>query len=244
MPAASTHYGHDAADSTAIVVSVVIPILDDAEPLRALLNDIAACRGAQLEVIVVDGGSRDDSVTTAETLADRVLTAPRGRASQLAAGIEAARGRVVWLLHADSRIGAEHVAAVRALASSARHRWGRFDVRLAADGAAYRVIEWMMSRRSCLTGICTGDQGIFASSDALQLAGGMPPVPLMEDIALSKRLRRFGRPLCCRERIETSARRWQRNGIWPTILLMWWLRLRYFLGGDPAVLAARYYRGS
>jgi hypothetical protein len=107
----------------------------------------------------------------------------------------------------------------------------------------FRVIAAMMNLRSRLTSVATGDQAMFMRRDFYFAAGGYPPLALMEDIAFSKRARRLARPACLRQRVSTSSRRWERNGIWRTIFLMWRLRLAYFLGADPERLAPRYGEG-
>lgn len=221
-------------------LSVIVPVLNDAEPLRALLAWLAGLRDAQLEVIVVDGGSTDGSSEVARAGgASRIVEGARGRGAQLALGCSAARGHWLWLLHADSMPAAGCLEFLRGLGSEPG--WGRFDVRLAGS-PLLRSVAAMMNLRSCLTGICTGDQGIFVHRDLLDAAGGMPTQALMEDIELSRRLKRLRRPWCRRERIESSPRRWLRRGVARTILSMWRFRLRYWLGADPEQLAREYYR--
>jgi rSAM/selenodomain-associated transferase 2 len=227
-------------------ISIVIPVLNDAQPLERLLTALRVPEfvhaNVGLEIIVVDGGSTDGSLEIAARMADLALQASAGRASQLAAGIDAAHGRLIWMLHADSGVDAGHLRALAAMLDAGRYRWGRFDVRLDAEGVLYRLIEQGMNARSCITGICTGDQGIFVRREVLDAIGGMPQQPLMEDIELSRRLRRLGRPLCARHALMTSARRWQSDGVLPTVLLMWSLRVQYFLGTEPEVLARKYNR--
>jgi rSAM/selenodomain-associated transferase 2 len=159
----------------------------------------------------------------------------------MSAGARTAAGDVLWFLHADSRVlpGAQSqlLDACRAGAI-----WGRFDVRLAGHRPLLRLVERMMNWRSRLTGIATGDQGIFVTRAAFEAVGGFPPIPLMEDVALSKALRRQARPVCLSGPILTSSRRWEENGILRTILLMWRLRLAYALGADPRRLADLYGR--
>jgi rSAM/selenodomain-associated transferase 2 len=221
-------------------LSIIIPTLNEAEGIGAALGALGPLRARGCEVIVVDGGSGDGTAALAAPLADQVLMSPPGRATQMNAGAAVARGEVLLFLHADTRLpeGAdEHV--LRELERSARG-WGRFDVRLSGRHPALRVVERMMGMRSRLTGIATGDQAIFVRRPWFERAGGFPEIPLMEDVALSARLRRQGPPLCLRQRVVTSSRRWEQRGIGRTVLLMWRLRLAYWRGADPARLAERY----
>ena len=226
-------------------LSIIMPVLDEGEGIAGALDALAELRALGVEVIVVDGGSRDATVQRARLRADQVLSAPRGRALQMNAGAAKATGDVLLFLHADTRLPGEAERLVLdGLARSGR-AWGRFDVVIDGRHPMLRLVAAMMNLRSRLTGIATGDQAIFVKRDAFQAAGGFPEIPLMEDIALSKRLKRVGRPLCLRERATTSGRRWETHGVFRTILLMWRLRLAYFLGADPAALAGRYrYGGS
>lgn len=221
-------------------LSIVVPTLDEAAGIVATLAALQPLRAAGHEVVVVDGGSRDATPALAQPLADRVLAAPPGRAVQMNAGARAAAGDVLVFLHADSRLPAGAAAAIaRALAGGAR--WGRFDVTIAGRPRILRVVAAMMNVRSRLTGIATGDQGIFVERALFAASGGYAEIPLMEDIALSKSLkRRGGRPACLRERITTSGRRWEAHGPWRTIVTMWRLRAAYALGADPARLAREY----
>ena len=188
---------------------------------------------------MVDGGSSDGTAALARPLADRVIAAPRGRAVQMNAGAAAATGDVLLFLHADTRLPENADRLVRdGLAGSAKV-WGRFDLRF--DGGGLLVlIAIMMNTRSRMTGIATGDQAMFMTRAAFERAGGFPPIVLMEDVALSARLKRIGPPLALRARATTSARRWRRQGTLRTVLLMWALRLRFFFGADPAKLARAY----
>ncbi|MFZ0789392.1 MAG: TIGR04283 family arsenosugar biosynthesis glycosyltransferase [Chromatiaceae bacterium] len=222
-------------------VSIVIPTLDECTNILLLLGDLAPLRQAGHEVIIADGGSTDGTRALAGSRADRVLLAPRGRASQMNAGARTASGDVLWFLHADSRVLPR---AQSQLLDACREGavWGRLDVRLAGDRPMLRVVERMMNWRSRLTGIATGDQGIFVTRAVFEAVGGFPPIPLMEDIALSKALLRHARPVCLSGPILTSSRRWEENGILRTILLMWRLRLAYALGADPRRLADLYGR--
>ncbi|MCF7985622.1 MAG: TIGR04283 family arsenosugar biosynthesis glycosyltransferase [Thiohalocapsa sp.] len=220
-------------------LSIIIPALNEARSVAALLDDLAPLRRAGAEVILVDGGSSDATPALAADRIDLLLTAPRGRATQMNAGARAAQGEVLWFLHADTRVPAEAAAALlHACAGGAR--WGRFDVRLSGPHPLLRLVERGMNLRSRLTGIATGDQGMFVERGTFEQAGAFPSIALMEDIALSAALRRMARPACLRTRLTTSSRRWEDGGVMRTIVLMWRLRLGYALGADPADLARRY----
>ncbi len=221
-------------------LSIIIPTLDEAEGITATLESLGELRRRGHEVIVVDGGSGDGTAALAAALADRVLAASANRAGQMNAGAQAAAGDVLLFLHADSRLpDAADRLVLQGLAAGGA-AWGRFDVRIAGAHPILRVVETMMNLRSRLTHICTGDQGMFVRRDAFDAVEGYPDQPLMEDIAISARLRRRSAPLCLRERCLTSARRWESRGVLRTILLMWWLRLLYALGAAPARLARCY----
>jgi len=225
-------------------LSVIVPVLNDAPALELLLTELdATLTPAEAEVLVVDGGSVDHPEAILIPPA-RLLSAPRpGRGGQLALGARAARGEWLWLLHADSRNTAAAASFLRTLDCPG---WGRFDVSLQIDseppGSALRLIAWMMNWRSRLTGICTGDQGIFIHRLLLERVGGVPAQPLMEDIELSRRLKRICAPICPRVCLNSSARRWRKQGLFRTIIHMWTFRLRYWLGADPRQLTREYYQ--
>ncbi len=225
----------------AVPLSIVIPTLNEARNLPGLLRALAPARARGAEVLVVDGGSDDDTVALAEAAAVTVLRAEGGRGPQLTRGADAATGAVLWFLHADSTVeSVSDLHLLSGLAESGR-RWGFFSVRLLGDHPALRVIERMMNWRSRLTGIGTGDQGLFVQRAALEAVGGVPPLPLMEDVALATALRDGqGPPLCLRKRLRTDGRRWLSHGVLRTVWLMWRLRWAYARGADPAVLARRY----
>ena len=221
------------------MLSIVVPVLDEGATLAERLLSLAPLRARGAELLVVDGGSQDGPPTTARTHADRVLQAPRGRASQLNAGARAARGDVLLFLHADTRLPPEADRLIDAVLAQGCH-WGRFDVHIEGHHPLLPVVAVLMNLRSRLSGIATGDQAMFVRRRAFESLGGFAPLPLMEDIDLSERLKRLGPPACLRERVTTSGRRWDRHGFWRTLLLMWWLRAAWVLGADPHALARRY----
>lgn len=218
---------------------IVMPVLDEGETLASRLGELQRFRQRGARLVVVDGGSADDTLVVARAHADLALLAPRGRAAQMNAGAAACPADVLLFLHADTALPENADALVRR-ATLGPFAWGRFDVRIDSARPLLRVVEALMNRRSRWTGIATGDQAMFVRHELFRSVGGFPEIALMEDIALSRLLKRHGPPACLHERVTTSARRWERHGTWRTILLMWRLRAAYYLGADPAQLALRY----
>ena len=194
----------------------------------------------QVEVVVVDGGSRDDTLSLARLAGAKVMTSPRGRARQMNAGVQATRGDILVFLHADTRLPQDFTEYMHRFAVSGR-AWGCFNIRLSGSHPAFRLIEFMMNWRSRFTGICTGDQVLFMRRHAFERVGGFPCIALMEDIAISKSLKRVCRPWRCRGPVISASRRWEKHGILRTVLRMWCLRLSYFFGVSPERLAGHYY---
>lgn len=257
---------------TVPAVTIIVPVLDEGSTLAAWIGSLHGLR-PQAQLLVVDGGSADDTVAVAEQMVegaaeravegiaeravegaveragravegaghplDRVIGSGRGRAIQMNAGAAVAEGDVLLFLHADTRLPSGALTLIGA-AIVGGAKWGRFDVRIESDRRALGMVAWFMNHRSHLTGVVTGDQGIFVHRDLFEHVGGYPEIALMEDIALSKLLRKEGRPARIRSRVVTSPRRWEKHGVWRTITLMWALRLRYLLGADPDALAVRY----
>ena len=217
-------------------LSVVIPALNEARGIRAALEALAPLRARGHEVIIADGGSIDGTVELAAGLCDRILNAPRGRAVQMNAGAHAATGFALVFLHADTRLPPQADDLV--LESLKKHLWGRFDAKIDGRHPLLKIVGCAMSLRSRLTGIATGDQAIFVRRDAF---AGFPEIALMEDVAFCERMKRLGPPACRREKALTSARRWESRGVLRTIVLMWSLRLLYFLGAPPDRLI-RFYK--
>ncbi len=221
-------------------LSIVVPVLDEAEGIVATLASLAPLRARGAELIVVDGGSRDATVARAQALADRVMEGPRGRARQMNAGAAVARAPTLLFLHADTRLPEDADRLIASALGAAPLAWGRFDVAIEGHSRMLPVVAAMMNARSRLSGIATGDQAMFMTRAAFEAAGGFPDQPLMEDIELSARLKRLSAPVCLRERVLTSGRRWEQRGVWPTIVLMWRLRLLYALGVRADRLAPWY----
>lgn len=221
-------------------LSVVVPVLNEAQELPGLLERLLPVIRNGSEVIVVDGGSDDGSAELAQRAGFTVLRSARGRARQMNAGAALATGSVLLFLHADTRLPDAAEGSVAQGLLDGKHVWGRFDVHISGRAFMLRVVSRLMNIRSRLTGIATGDQAMFVTRIAFDSLGGFPDQPLMEDIELSKRLLALSRPVCIAHCVTTSGRRWERRGIWRTILLMWRLRWDYWRGVPAQQLAEAY----
>jgi rSAM/selenodomain-associated transferase 2 len=222
-------------------LSVIVPVLDDARHLATLLSELdRTCPGA--EVIVADGGSQDGSADVASGRPGvRLISSGRGRGRQMNAGAAWARGEVLLFLHADTILPPGAADAVRNVLADGALVYGRFDVRFDSSRPVLRLIAALMNLRSRLTGICTGDQAIFVRRAAFRALGGYREIALMEDIDLTRRLKRMGRLAALSLRVTTSARKWEREGVARTVVLMWALRALYACGVGPDRLHRWYY---
>lgn len=221
-------------------LSIIMPVLNEEAGIAAALAALAPLRTLGAEVIVADGGSTDRTVALAQPRCDRLIVAPRGRAAQMNAGAAASHGNVLLFLHADTELPVDADRLISDGLTRGSRAWGRFDIRIVGRHPLFPLIAAMMNLRSRATGIATGDQAIFVDKGAFAAVGGYPDIPLMEDIVLSRRLKRLSRPLCLGVQALTSGRRWEKHGVVRTILTMWRLRLAFFLGTAPDKLAARY----
>ena len=221
-------------------LSIIIPTLNEALHLRNTLKPLRALQTRGHEVIVVDGGSSDHTSAIARELADKVVDCARGRAHQMNAGAAVASGDVLLFLHADTQLPEQADRLIAGALLDQKIAWGRFDVRLSGKHFLLRIIESLMNFRSRISGIATGDQAIFVRRALFVQLGGYPEIPLMEDIALCKLLKRAARPANLSTRVVTSSRRWEQRGIIRTVVLMWRMRLAYALGASPQRLAKLY----
>lgn len=222
-------------------LSIIIPSFNEAQDIKETLQALQGYREAGHEIIIVDGGSRDSTIEFAQSLVDKLLISKPGRALQMNIGAEQSEKDILVFLHADTFLP-ETADQLIINAMAQGYLWGRFNVRLSGHHFLFRIIETMMNGRSCLTGIATGDQGIFVKREIFEQIGGFPEIKLMEDIELSKNLKKIGKPACIKPRITTSSRKWENNGIVKTVLLMWRLRLQYFFGTSADKLHSKYYR--
>jgi len=225
-------------------IALIVPVLNEAAGLPGLFDMLAQC-GAE-QCLIVDGGSVDGSAALLEQSGIRWMTANAGRASQMNAGAAVADADILLFLHADTILDASHLMAVREVMRRGNLMergdvvGGRFDVRLSGPHAVLRVIEWFINLRSRISRISTGDQAMFVRRDVFIRMGGFADIPLMEDVEFSRRLKLHGKIACLSQRVITSSRRWERHGILATVLLMWRLRLMFWLGVPAEKLAAIY----
>jgi rSAM/selenodomain-associated transferase 2 len=221
-------------------LAIIVPVLNEATCIASALAALQPLRARGARLIVVDGGSQDDTIALARTLADEVIISDRGRARQMNAGARHARDADALLfLHADTRLP-EDADRLIADAIQGGARWGRFDVRIDGRSPWLAVVAALMNLRSRLTGICTGDQALFVERRLFDDLHGYADVPLMEDIEFCRRARAVSSPAAIARPVVTSGRRWEQRGVWRTIRLMWSLRWRYWRGEDPAALAREY----
>ncbi|MGH7825768.1 MAG: TIGR04283 family arsenosugar biosynthesis glycosyltransferase [Candidatus Binatia bacterium] len=219
-------------------ISVIIPVLNEEKTIRAAVGAVTSLRPH--EVIVVDGGSTDRTREICAELGATLLASRPGRALQMNQGARRASGDVLLFLHADTRLPLSAFDDIRAALKNPRSVGGRFDVKLDNDRWLFRIVGVMISLRSRLSRVATGDQGIFVRREVFERIGGYPEVPFMEDIAFSRALKRTGRVACLRSRVITSARRWEMEGVGRTIMKMWTLKSLYLLGVSPLRLKRFY----
>lgn len=222
-------------------LSIIIPTYCEESGLRDFLNHVlqAVAPIPGVEIIVVDGGSADQTVNAARSLGVCVYHSPRGRAQQMNLGAARAHGSYLLFLHGDTRLP-ENFAALWEFTQAQGAIWGFFPVRLSGAHWSFRLLERAISWRSRLTRVATGEQGIFVHRNAWRLLGGYRPLALMEDVDLSRRLRELALPSVMTCAVETSSRRWQEQGIVRTLLMSLCLRTGFWLGVDARHLTRFY----
>ena len=222
-------------------LSIIIPSFNEEDNILNTLNAVQVLRKAGHEMILVDGGSTDRTLDLAQGLVDTIIKSEKGRAKQMNAGAKEAQGDILIFLHADTVLPKNIENVIIESLSYSKCVWGRFNVQLSGKSLAFRIIETLMNKRSCLTSIATGDQAIFIQKNMFYEINGFPEIPLMEDIEISKKLKHYSKAICIKERVITSSRRWEENGILRTVLLMWSIRLAWFFGISAEQLKKRYH---
>ncbi|NKB31971.1 MAG: DUF2064 domain-containing protein [Pseudomonadales bacterium] len=222
-------------------LSIIIPVLDEQECVVDRLTHLQSLRDENCEIILVDGGSSDATVALATPLVDKLVKCGSGRALQMNAGAELAQGKLLLFLHIDTTLPANAKVLIDEAIGDSQLKWGRFNLKFDKSSLAFKIISSNMNKRATLTRVCTGDQSLFVTKALFEQVQGFPALPLMEDVALSKSLRRIRKPIVIDSFVVTSSRRWERHGVVRTVVFMWWLRLLFFLGVSPASLAKLYY---
>jgi len=222
-------------------ISIIIPTFNEEAGIVRFLKELQPLR-SHCELIVVDGNSDDNTMMLAAPYVDDVIKSGKGRAIQMNIGAVIATAPIVLFLHADTQLPNNAVEQIQQSMAKG-YVWGRFDVLLTGKHFMLRIIAHLMNIRSRWTGIATGDQAIFVQKIVFERINGFADIALMEDIDLSTRLKQQAKPCCLTEKVSTSGRRWVQFGIFKTIALMWYLRLRYFLGANPDLLADLYRKG-
>lgn len=221
-----------------MLVSIIIPTLNEEGSINRLLQQLQMYRQQGHEVIIVDGGSKDNTCSISKKLSDKLIESNPGRAAQMNTGAEEASNNILWFLHADTFLPENAIEPIQK--TLIHYDWGRFNIKLSGSNSLFRIIEKMINLRSCFVGIATGDQGIFVKRETFKRVNGYSILPLMEDVDLSKKLKIISKPACLKERLITSSRRWERNGILSTVFLMWRLRFLFWIGVSADKLAVQY----
>ena len=221
-------------------LSVIIPVLNEAEFLTQQSNRLESFIKEKHEVIVVDGGSKDNSASIASKAGFSVFVTNASRGHQLRIGVEKSQNEILVFLHADTELPLHATSLIcNALAPTHNH-WGRFSISFTSSKLIFQLIAWFMNKRSCLTGIVTGDHAMFMERDYYFKCGGFPDCTIMEDIVISKRLKKASRPVCLSEKVKTSCRKWERQGVYKTIIKMWNLRILFLMGVSTEKIAKLY----
>lgn len=229
------------ANKSTISLSIIVPVLNEARQLPSFLQHLMLWKSKGCEVLLVDGGSTDDTVSMVREMGLSIMAAKCGRANQMNAGAATTKGQMLLFLHADTYLPDKANQIIHHALTNKRHAWGRFNVCITGASQVLPIIATLMNIRSSITGIATGDQAMFMTRTAFDEVKGFPVLPLMEDIALSVELKKISAPICLKCKVTTSGRRWEKKGVLRTVLLMWRLRFAYWRG-VPAYRLAEMYR--
>ncbi len=222
-------------------LSIVIPTLNENLYITNQENYFKSLIKQGHEIIVVDGGSIDGTVESAKRLGCKCISTKASRGYQLHIGANASINNVLVFLHADTILPPTTVKYINSSLSNSNSNWGRFNAMFSDNNLIFKVIAWFMNKRSCITGIVTGDHTLFIKRDTYFDCGGFADIPIMEDIEISKRLKKHSNPICLTKAVITSSRKWEKKGIVNTIFMMWILRAKFYFGVSAEQLVKQYY---
>lgn len=222
-------------------ISIIIPVLNEANKIQSILTRVLEA-GNSLEVIVVDGGSQDETVAIVQSLGVKVLSTTAGRAQQMNAGAAIATGNILLFLHADTYLPTGFETLIQQALQKSGTVAGAFRLRIDSQLWGLRLIEKMVNWRSQFFSMPYGDQAIFVKSTLFREIGGFPQLPIMEDFELMQRLHRLGKVTIVPAAVLTSGRRWQKLGVVKTTLINQLIIIGYFCGISPTTLVNWYRR--
>ena len=224
------------------MISIIIPVLNEAAIIKQTLSELQQHSGSEIsEIIVVDGGSQDNTVAIAENTAIKVLTVTgQGRAGQMNAGAKIAQGEILLFLHADTQLPPDFIKLIIETLKQPKIVAGAFELAIEGSDRSLRWIEMLVKMRSHLFSLPYGDQGIFISKQAFVQSGGFAEIPIMEDFEFIKRIQRSGKIAIAPAAVTTSGRRWQKLGVWQTTLINQLIIAGYYLGISPQKLGEFY----
>ncbi|GBE95604.1 TIGR04283 family arsenosugar biosynthesis glycosyltransferase [Nostoc cycadae] len=225
---------------TTAKVSIIIPTLNEAKNIPGAIASTQS--STNIEVIVVDGGSSDDTIAIAQSLGAKVISSSPGRAVQMNAGAVVASGEVLLFLHADTRLPVGFDAMIRTALQQPGIVAGAFNLQIDHPGLGLRLVELGVKWRSHLMQMPYGDQAIFLTQQVFQQINGFPELPIMEDFELIRRLKSTGSIVIINTPVMTSARRWVKKGIIQTTLLNQIIIIAYLFGVSPVRIHSWYRR--
>ncbi len=222
-------------------ISIIIPVLNEEATVEQFLTPLThQCKEHGYELLIVDGGSTDNTVAIAEHYG-RVIHSAKGRATQMNMGAKIAQGDVLLFLHADTLLPHTAFAAIEQVLTSSKVVAGAFRLRFDCDSLPYKLVAFSTNLRSRLSNIFTGDQAYFVRTESFRAVGGYPDQPLMEDLEIIAPLRKIGNVVLLPQYVTTSARRHQKIGLLRSVLFMWYLRTLYTFGTSPLRLQQMYH---
>jgi rSAM/selenodomain-associated transferase 2 len=222
------------------ILSIIVPVRNHARTIGAVLHALKPFRDRNAEIVVVDGGSTDDTAMLARPLADQVIRSPQGLARQMNEGAKVANGFIFLFLRPETVLPLDADTQVMYGRSRDTSVWGRFDLRIQGRHMLLPLVARYLNWRSRASGIATSDQAIFVQRETFFRIGGFKPMPVMADVELCQRLKAISPPICVNSRVTVPGEPYDRDGIWKTLRAMTAMRWRYRMGAKPDDLAKRY----